>query len=312
MEPTDIPPAVPILRPAALRSGYSDAEIRRFRKNGTWSSVRRGGYLPTSAMQQLDLAQRHALLIRATVPGLKVPAVVSHCSAAVLLGIPLWSTHLGIVHVTLHPPARSGGSAKLLIHAASIEPDEITMVDGIAVTDPARTVVDLARMLTFEQAVAAADAALHRQLTTPGLLAAAAAKIVGRPGSRAVQRAIRFADGLSESVGESRSRVMMVTAGIPRPVLQFKVHDAEGNLLGRSDYSWRKGRVLGEFDGLVKYGRLLRRGESAGDVVVREKIREDALRDNGARVVRWVWADLGEPKRVIERIRRALDAVGDV
>src|SRR6476661_8602488 len=159
MEPTP-PPIIPILRPSLVRRGFSDGEIRRLRQNGTWASVRRGGYLPTDVIKLLDRRERHAVLVRATLPGLKVPAIVSHCSAAVLLGIPVWSTHLGIVHVTRHPPARNGKSAKLMVHVSAIDADEITLVDGIPATDATRTITDLARVLPFEQAVVSADAAL--------------------------------------------------------------------------------------------------------------------------------------------------------
>jgi hypothetical protein len=152
----------------------------------------------------------------------------------------------------------------------------------------------------------AADGALHRKLLTPEQLSVAAERVRGIPGSRSARRVVTFADRLSESVGESRSRVMMLRAGLPRPRLQFQVYDDSGAWLGRSDYAWNDGRLLGEFDGLVKYGRLLKPGETAGDVVVKEKLREDAFRDTGARVVRWVWADLAHPADVVHRIRRGL------
>jgi hypothetical protein len=102
---------------------------------------------------------------------------------------------------------------------------------------------------------------------------------------------------------------MMQVASLPQPVLQLDVHDVHGRKLGRSDYSWHGGRLLGEFDGKIKYGRLLKPGESPGDAVFKEKIREDALRDNGSRVVRWVWAELAQPHRAVERIRRAYVSV---
>lgn len=310
MEPTPEPSIIPILRPSLVRRGFSDGEIRRLRQNGTWASVRRGGYLPTDVITPLDRTDRHAILVRATLPGLRVPAVVSHCSAAVLLGIPLWSTHLGIVQLTRQPPARNGQSAKLMIHVSAIDADETCVVDGITVTDPTRTITDLARVLPFEQAVVAADAALRLRLTTKERLTLAAARIAGTPGSRAVQRVVQFADGLSESVGESRSRVMMHLADLPAPILQLKVHNGQGRLLGRCDYGWKDGRLLGEFDGLVKYGRLLLPGETSGDKIVKEKRREDLLRDTGARVVRWVWAELDRPDRLRVRIQHALNAVG--
>ena len=94
-------------------------------------------------------------------------------------------------------------------------------------------------------------------------------------------------------------------AALPPPILQLEVYDIRRRKLGRSDYSWHGGRLLGEFDGRIKYGRLLKPGESPGDAVFKEKLREDALRDNGSRVVRWVWAELAQPHLIVERIRRA-------
>ena len=72
----------------------------------------------------------------------------------------------------------------------------------------------------------------------------------------------------------------------------------------------RTADLLGEFDGLVKYGRLLLPGETPGEKIVKEKRREDLLRDTGARVVRWVWAELDHPDRLRVRIQYALNAVG--
>ena len=303
------PVSIPFLRPAAMRAGYSDNEIRRLRRNGTWASVRRGSYLPTGRLRLLDDVARHEVLIRSTMPGLRVPAVVSHTSAAVLLGIPLWSTHLDLVHVTRPQPANGGRSGSLLCHTAAIADDEIAEVDGIRITTPARTIADLARLLPFEQAVVAADGALHKKLMTAAQLVEAANAIRGAPGSRSALRVARFASALSESVGESRSRVMMYVAALPQPILQLEVYDIRGRKLGRSDYSWHGGRLLGEFDGKIKYGRLLKPSESPGDVVFKEKLREDALRDDGSRVVRWVWAELAQPHLVVERIRRAFLSV---
>lgn len=51
-------------------------------------------------------------------------------------------------------------------------------------------------------------------------------------------------------------------------------------------------RFVGEFDGLIKYRRGIRGDENPEDVVIREKIREDELRDLGLDVARWTWEDL--------------------
>ena len=115
-----------------------------------------------------------------------------------------------------------------------------------------------------------------------------------------------FSDGRSESVGESRSRVLLHRWGVAPSALQFDVHRHDGSRIGRTDFAWEGRRVLGEFDGRIKYGRLLRPGQEAGDVVFEEKRREDAMRDEGWGVVRWVWADLGVPQRLAARVRRSL------
>ena len=115
-----------------------------------------------------------------------------------------------------------------------------------------------------------------------------------------------FADPRSESVGESRSRVAIARAGLPVPRPQLDVVSADGVVVGRCDFGWEELGVVGEFDGKVKYGRaLLRPDQDPGDVVFEEKLREDALRDTGREVVRWVWAELRDFTPVVGRFERA-------
>lgn len=118
---------------------------------------------------------------------------------------------------------------------------------------------------------------------------------------------VGFSDGRSESPGETLSRIICWRAGLPAPTLQFDVFDDGGVLVGRTDFCWEAERTLGEFDGKVKYGRLLPPGDTAQDVVYREKRREDALRDLGWQVVRWSWTDLHRGWLVAERLQRAFD-----
>ena len=231
-----------------MADGYSDNEIRGLRRRGSWATLRRGGYLaPASA--PLDGYERHLMLIDATLAGLHRPAVVSHVSAAVLHGMALWAVHLGTMHVTRVPPASRGRSTSMLCHAAVLDEQDVVQVRGRPVTSAARTVVDVARMVPFEQAVVTADSALWRGLTTSAELADTVRRMSGITGLRAARRAVAFADARSESVGESRSRVLLRQAGVPAPDLQVEVLGESGDLLGRSDFGWVGGRVLGEFDG---------------------------------------------------------------
>jgi hypothetical protein len=93
-------------------------------------------------------------------------------------------------------------------------------------------------------------------------------------------------------VGESRSRLLLHRLGLAPSTLQLPVLTEDGVLLGRGDCGWEEQRVVGEFDGRVDYGRLLRRGQDPGDAVFEEKQREDAFRAEGWGVVRWTWGDL--------------------
>jgi very-short-patch-repair endonuclease len=91
---------------------------------------------------------------------------------------------------------------------------------------------------------------------------------------------------------------VIVLAGLPAPELQAWVQGADGRPY-RADFFWRKQRVIGEADGLVKYATI--------DDVRAEKRREDALRQAGYALVRWTSQELRRtPDRVMARLRHAL------
>jgi hypothetical protein len=182
---------------------------------------------------------------------------------------------------------------------------EVTLIGGLAVTDVTRTVVDVARSVEFESAVVAADRALRSRRTSREQLRECLDRMGPVPGSRVAARVIAFADPLSESVGESRSRVLIHRLALPVPDLQVRVLRADRSEVGRCDFGWEEHRTVGEFDGRIKYGRLLRPGQAPGDAVFEEKRREDELRDHRWEVARWIWADLDRPGVVGLRIRRA-------
>jgi hypothetical protein len=299
-----LPPDDLLLRENATADGWTDDELARELRGGQLVRLRRGAYLPGAPPS--DPATRHRLLVRATLDGLRRPAVVSHQSAAVLHGLPLWGVGLGQVHVTRRPPASSEIGRFLHTHVARLRDDEVVLVDDMAVTSPARTALDLARALPLEASVVLLDAALGLRLVRQPELQEQLAEATGMRGSRRAARAVDLADGRSESVGESRSRVRLHRAGLAPSTLQLPLHDAGGAFLGRADFGWEEERVVGEFDGRVKYGRLLRAGQDPGDAVFQEKRREDAFRDAGWGVVRWTWGDLHPGLVVVERVGRAL------
>jgi hypothetical protein len=289
-------------RERLLADGYTPAELRRGVRAGELVVLRPGSYVDPSTLPDTP-EERHALQVRAAWPTLTSDAVISHASAAALFGLPLWRVRLDRVHVTRSRTHGGRVDPRLHVHSARLVEGDVVLLDGIAVTGAGRTVTDLARRLPFEEAAAVADAALHRGLLTSAGFAAAVAQAERRPGVAAARRVAAFADGRSESPGESRSRVGMFRLGLPGPELQMPIVTRLG--VCHADFGWPRFRAVGEFDGLVKYGALLRPGQDPSDAVVAEKRREDAIRDEGWRVVRWTWSELDRFEDVARRIERS-------
>ncbi|WP_256978973.1 MULTISPECIES: hypothetical protein [unclassified Rhodococcus (in: high G+C Gram-positive bacteria)] len=112
-------------------------------------------------------------------------------------------------------------------------------------------------------------------------------------------------DGRSESIGESRARVLLHQLGYS-PQLQVQIVDDRG-FVGRVDFDLPDLETVVEFDGKVKYGRYVPEGKSAADVMWEEKRREDRIRATGRQVVRIAWSDLDHPELVDRMLRVAAD-----
>jgi len=284
--------------------GVSSDVIQSRLAQGTLTRVRRGAY---STPSESDPVRAHRLLLAATLAQGHPGAVVSHGSAAVLHGLP--APRSALTHAHLSRDRASGGQRRrwVQVHAHRLDPADVVHLDGQRVTSPARTVVDLACALPLRDAVAIGDAALRGGLTTAVEVAMTLARVGQRHGIGSARRAVELLDPRSESYGESVSRVVLVENGWHPEELQLDVLDLAGSLVGRVDFGWSSSGVVGEFDGRVKYGRELEPGRDLADVLWREKLREDRLRDLGWQVVRWVWADLEDPRAWLERLRRAVN-----
>ena len=152
--------ANPVLTRQLVAAGYSHREVAGLTRDGQLVRLRRGAYArpgPADGPEDrtgFDEAERHLMLVAATLPLVSADAVVSHRSAAALHGLPTFS---GLDQVAL---TRSSGSGKrrgyLHLHVAPLPADEVEVRDGVRVTTLARTVVDLARHLPHAEAVAVA------------------------------------------------------------------------------------------------------------------------------------------------------------
>jgi len=293
------------LRREALRFGYHDRDLRQWLSFGLVERIRHGAYVAAERWAGLSEVERHVLHAHAVMLTHGGEVALSHVSGAALHGMSLWGSDLSRVHVTRIGAGASRKHKDVAYHDGS-SGGGIETVGGSPVLEPARCALGTAALSTVESGIVVLDSAYRLGLCDPDSLRAMFDGMRGWPGTARLQVTLRLASPGAESVGESRARYLFWAHGIPKPELQFPVYDG-GELVGISDFAWPKYGVLGEFDGRVKYGRYLRAGESAGDAVFREKVREDRLREaTGWRMIRLIWNDLYAQAATANRVQEFL------
>jgi len=299
------------------RERVGAAELGRYYRAvnaGELVAIAPGICLPTDVWARCSVDDRNLARIRALALTARSTLVFAAESAAALWRLPIvgaWPDRVTVLG------ARTGGgrSTRRVIRRCEGVPDEVWVVDGLATTGLARTVVDVARHATFGVAVAMADRALAvKRGTDTGALSCTATKaeLFGAlaaldlvHGSAKAEAVIEFADGDADSAGESISRVVIHRLGFPAPILQQVFHDSSGRMVG--DFWWPEFSLVGEFDGRGKYLRdEYTKGRSPADVVLAEKERENRIRALGPTVVRWGWEEAMAPPL----LRRKLLAAG--
>lgn len=157
-------------------------------------------------------------------------------------------------------------------------------------TGRAETAVDVVRWLPLDDGVVLLDRLVTAGMTDLGGVRAAAA-LPRCQGSARAREAARLADGRAESPQETRVRLVLLRAGLPAPVAQFRVFDAAG-FVARVDLAYPDLRIAVEYDGLwhgerrafLADRRRLNRLVAAGWVVLHVTLED--LRDPGRLVAR--------------------------
>ena len=228
-------------------------------------------YLP--AGRRLEIAERARVLTAAT-PG----AWVSHDTAAVLtrLGLPPWlgdcySIHLSKPHEL--PRVRRAGVTG---HRVRCIPGELTDVDGVPVTVPPRTWLDLAAALPLNYLIALGDQIIR--IPRPGLEQRSepyAYKeglrllIRQHPNMKGVEKARLALDEMrvgADSFPETFLRLALLEARLPEPELQMRL-DPDDSRSPAADMGYRKFRIAIQYDGaphltLQQQSRDIRRDET--------------------------------------------------
>ncbi len=166
-------------------------------------------------------------------------------------------------------------------------------------TSPLRTVVDLAVRGALTEGVVAADLFLHARLVSIAQLLACATERPGTKGIARLRRVIALAETKAESAMETRLRMLLVLAGLPRPGVQVSIRDDEGHFLGRPASLYRRERLAIEYDGGNHRDRL-----------VDDNRRQNRLIGVGYRLLRFTASDLyGRPESVVAEVRHGLEGV---
>ena len=307
------PPSLKLTREQVL-VGLDGRALRRSGLNGAHTTLLRGVYVPAPVWAAADDDARYLLRIQAVALTRHARPVLTHLSAARLWGLPVLGRWPTDVHLLVRDGANRQKKNGIIWHYGQITDGEIAEVDGLLVTSRLRTLVDLARTERFASAVTALDAGLRAPFILPDgqrdaiitreEVREAVDRLGAVRGCRGARLAADFADGDSESPGESASRANIYLSGMPAPVLQV-AYPKPGGGEDRVDFTWeakhhvRRRVLLGEFDGLVKYTRdQYLDGRSIQDVVWGEKVREDRLRAPDRGMARWLWAVAVSPARI--------------
>lgn len=294
-------------RAQARDVGYDDRAVTRAVRAGHWIRFRRGFYAFADEWRAADEIERHRTRSRAVQHSLGDAVALSHVSAVIAHKIAVWDVDLSRVHVTRLDGGPGRVEGDVIHHEGLCLDRELTEIEGGRVVGPERSVLEAGCRVGQERALVMLDSGLYRAKFTDDELCRQFAAMEHWPWLRSMHIPVRMSRCGAQSPGESRGRFFCWACRLPAPQLQFEVRDASGKLVGTSDWAWPQHGLLGEFDGVSKYGRLLKPGQDVGEVVYAEKQREDALREiTGFRMIRVTWSDFERPRLLESRLRAAL------
>lgn len=275
-----------VSRRQLVSAGLSVAAIDKRVNRGLLRMVHRGVY-----------ATAHARLTRT---GLWHAAVLAQGPSAALGGRDA-GAHWKLLRAPTGPvcvivPGRAGRSRRrgISLHRAPLAPGDVFVRDGLRVTSPARTLVDLAACLGDRELERALDEAHYLNRVSPRTLAETVARNRRRPGVGALRALLadhELGTTRTESALEERFLQAIRAAGLPDPRCQEWIGPY------RVDFLWPADRVIAEVDGPAHR----RRRRQADDAV-----RDRYLEDRDYRVVRIDEAEVeARPEAAVRRVLSA-------
>lgn len=228
----------PFTRAQALAAGVSASRLRA----GDLRRLLHDVYVEKTVPDSVELAASAVSLV------LPADAVVGYTAGSWLLGADVrdrWRPEVEVIAQRGDQIRRAGVRAT----SALLEPCDVVEVHGVPVTSPTRTAFDLGRRKDLIEAVVGIDALLNRGGCRLDELTAYAAAHRGWRGIRYLDAALAHAEPLSESPMETRQRMRLVLAGLPRPRAQAPVADDNGYVFAYIDNGYEQWHVGADYDG---------------------------------------------------------------
>jgi very-short-patch-repair endonuclease len=263
------------------RIGLPKATISDAVRQGRLHSIHRGVY----AVGHEALSWEGRLLAAVLA---NEPAVASHKTAAWIWG--LLRTRPGTFHLTA--PTRRHRKKLVVVHFARLAPEDVTIVDGIPVTSPARTVLDLAPDESVRDLGRLLKRADDNELLDRRRFEGMLSRAGGHPGRgklAAALRAYKPESGVLRSDLEKRFRDLVLAAGLPRPQTNVVVEGYE------LDAYWEAEGFAVELDVYATHG--------SPTSFEADREREDELLLAGIELIRITDVRLDrEPRETIARV----------
>ena len=268
----------------AARAGVSRRQLR----GSSWRRISLGLYVWAG----LRLSSK--LILQATLRLLPSQAVFSGPTAAWLHGLDI--SPFDPIEVTLPPRSGILIRREVRVRRAVLNDADVVRRQEIQFTSALRTVFDLARHLPIIDAVANVDMALHNQIVDFDELRRYAEQQRRSRGLPQIARVLNLVEPATESPMESRLRMVLVMAGLPRPKVQVPLYDSKGRFICRPDLFYPDSELALEYDGSTHRDRL-----------VEDNRRQNRLIASGIRLLRFTASDVyNRPDAVVDQIRTAI------
>jgi hypothetical protein len=221
----------------------------------------------------VPLEGRFLAAVKACGPG----AVLSHLSAAALSGSVEWDDRRIEVTICDTTPRTHPG---IRVHRTRyLEPQDVRRHEGIPVTSPARTALDLCSQLPFRGARRAVRTGISLHLFSVADLVTILGRQERRPGASTLRRILATGAVPTRTVLEDVVLELILAAGLERPDVNVPIH-----LDGRRvvpDFRWPSAKLIVEADSSTWHENKLAREDDAE--------RQALLEAHGERVIRVTW-----------------------